>query len=75
MSHPEYEAASCTGKVRFASHAAAMRVQHRRSKDREKGRGDQKPYRCRTCHGWHIGRTAAERPKHEWRRWKERYEG
>lgn len=74
MSGPsEFEVASCTGKVRFASYDAAGRIQKRRGRDRQYRQSE--VYRCRICQGWHLGRAAqAERPKHEWRRYQRAYE-
>lgn len=71
-----FEAASCTGKMRFASFNAATR-QTKRWRNRQDGdRSGLKPYRCRVCHGYHVGRPSdQDRPKHEWKRYKARYEG
>ncbi len=42
----------CTGKVQFASHAAAATVQKRRERKGKVG----KAYRCVHCGAYHIGR-------------------
>lgn len=68
----EFIAASCSGKVRFATHAAAHHVQKRRSKH-DRDRSSQEVYRCGVCQGWHIGRKGRERPKHEFRRYLREY--
>lgn len=71
--HAEFEAASCTGKVRFDTYGAADRVQARRAKNRS--RRKEQVYRCRLCQGFHIGRRSdQDRPKHEFARFKRRYE-
>lgn len=71
----EHEAASCTGKVRFESHAAASKVQRRRGRSHDRDRKQGEVYRCHVCRGYHIGRKSdQERPKHEFQRFKARYE-
>lgn len=50
--------ASCGGKYRYATWAHAnndMREMIR--KRRDQGRGRMAVYRCRFCHGYHIGRS------------------
>jgi len=71
----EYAEASCTGKVRFTSHAAARKVMKRRERNRDRHTRDGEVYRCGICRGWHLGRKSeVERPKREWKRFRERYE-
>lgn len=69
----EFRDAGCTGKVRFDSFNAANRIQKRRSRDRQYRKGQ--VYRCQVCRSWHIGQGEKERPKHELRRFRERYQG
>lgn len=71
----EFAIASCMGKARFASHAAASRIQRRRGRKRDNGLRAGQVYRCQVCRNWHIGRRSdQDRPKHEFQRFKARYE-
>ncbi len=56
----EAAAAGCEGKVCYSSFSAARRAQRKRT-------GKVTAYRCRFCHGIHLGRTLGEgrRPKVE----------
>lgn len=45
-------AAACSGKVRFNSMVDANRYARRQRRRRE---GGYSPYRCRACHGYHVG--------------------
>lgn len=71
----EFEAAACTGKVRFTSYAAAARVQKRRAQSHDRGLKQGEVYRCPVCHWFHLGRKSdQERPKRDWQRFRARYE-
>lgn len=59
-------AAQCFGKVTFPSWDAAHRIMRARQRNAKKAhhahkqdranRATLNAYRCRFCHGWHIGR-------------------
>lgn len=63
-SHP----VSCIGKVRYATKGKAIeRIQHQKKTHRRckryggwSGKMVLAPFRCRYCHGWHVGSTSAE---------------
>lgn len=49
--------AACVGKVSFASHGDAMRIEKRHVADSKKQRH---AYHCTACHQWHLGRLAGK---------------
>lgn len=56
-----FGAASCLGKVRFASYSQAEKINHRKPKRRKIAKrhkhthGGRMIYRCKFCQGYHIG--------------------
>lgn len=69
----EYEKSACTGKERFTSYFGADRVMARRRRlHREAAKF--KPYRCHSCHGWHLGAKDVERSNKGMREFLSRYQ-
>lgn len=65
--------ASCEGKVGFATKGGAIenlnrikkrgRRRHCRNKDKGHAVAALHPYRCSSCHQWHLGNAAEGKPK------------
>jgi hypothetical protein len=53
------EERSCKSKVRHETKAKAVKAANRFNSNNQCKKKDQrKPYRCRFCEGWHIGRPS-----------------
>jgi hypothetical protein len=53
----------CTGKTGFLSWDAAKRAMSRDRFHPDDRFGIIRPYRCRRCSSWHIGKSAHEKKK------------
>jgi len=70
----EFEAAGCTGKARFGTYHEAQRIQDRRVRMRDKEYQKVEAYRCKVCHGWHLGTKTEDRPKRLLREFLAKYD-
>jgi hypothetical protein len=64
--------AQCAGKIAWATKAGAIahrqrlvrrsRGRHNSHKDKGRGASALQPYRCETCHQWHLGNRSQGKP-------------
>lgn len=56
-------ATGCWGKARYDSYGQATRMVKRERRHKDRDRAALEPYRCRNCHGFHLGRKMPELSK------------